>query len=273
MASGLAQLARAVLTRKPALVPSGVSVGRLEARLTVTDPQPARLERYRELVAWRGEGVPLAWPHVLASGLHLEVLSQPRFPVRLLGLVHVGHRIELLTALPASLAGAELLVFLEGYRDTERGHEFELHTELRAAGVLAWRECTTFLARKKRSGAPAPSKSPPVERPAPQRTVEFDAPAGLGRRYARVGGDPNPIHLYDLTAKLFGFRRAIAHGMWSLARCASELSSLGAPCTLEVQFKLPVFMPARLKLELRGDDFMLVGSDGKPHLTGVLSRG
>jgi len=48
-------------------------------------------------------------------------------------------------------------------------------------------------------------------------------PAGLGRRYSRVGGDINPIHLFDVTAKLFGFDRAIIHGMWTLARCVAEL--------------------------------------------------
>ena len=45
----------------------------------------------------------------------------------------------------------------------------------------------------------------------------------IGRRYGAVSGDRNPIHLYPLTARLFGFRRAIAHGMWTKARCLAAL--------------------------------------------------
>ncbi len=47
----------------------------------------------------------------------------------------------------------------------------------------------------------------------------------LGRRYGAVSGDRNPIHLYPLTAKAFGFPTNIAHGMWTLARSLSALQN------------------------------------------------
>ena len=50
-------------------------------------------------------------------------------------------------------------------------------------------------------------------------------PADLGRRYAAVSGDHNPIHLYPLTAKAFGFPRQIAHGMWTKARCVAAMEN------------------------------------------------
>ena len=40
-----------------------------------------------------------------------------------------------------------------------------------------------------------------------------------------MSGDHNPIHLYPLTAKALGFRRQIAHGMWSLARCVAAVEN------------------------------------------------
>ena len=105
------------------------------------------------------------------------------------------------------------------------------------------------------------------------RAGDFDAPAGLGRRYGPHAGDVNPIHLTDLTAKLFGFKRAIAHGMWSLARCAAEFPAEG-PGVLEVQFKLPVFLPAKLVMERTGADFTLLDeAREKPHLAGRFTRG
>ena len=59
----------------------------------------------------------------------------------------------------------------------------------------------------------------------PTGTVEWRLPGDLGRRYAAVSGDRNPIHLYPLTAKALGFPRQIAHGMWSLARCVAALEN------------------------------------------------
>ena len=100
---------------------------------------------------------------------------------------------------------------------------------------------------------------------------------GLGRRDASVSGDYNPIHLADVTARPFGFRKAIAHGMWSLARCAAELGEAGMPgqTTLDVAFRLPVYLPAWVTLESCAAtgtvDFALKDSAGhKPYLTGEL---
>ncbi|MBL8914988.1 MAG: hypothetical protein JNM17_30060 [Archangium sp.] len=267
MASGLALLARAALTRKPALVPEGKKVERVETRVPVSTLDSPKLEPFRRVIGWRGSELPLTWPHILAADAVLELLTGPRFPVKLLGLVHVANRIELHAPIGAHTRG-ELVVFLEGFKDTERGHEFELHTELHTSeGAVPWREVTTFLARKKRSGAKAPSAAA-AERPKADRVVEFEAPSGLGREYGKLAGDLNPIHLSDLSAKLFGFPRAIAHGMWSLARISAELK-LEAPCVVECQFKLPVLLPSKLKLELSGESFTLIdAATEKPHVTG-----
>ncbi len=76
-------------------------------------------------------------------------------------------------------------------------------------------------------------------------------PGDIGRRYGAVSGDRNPIHLYPLSAKLFGFKRQIAHGMWSKARCLAELQNQlpEDAFTVDVQFKLPMFVPATVKFE------------------------
>ncbi|MFZ5446441.1 MAG: MaoC/PaaZ C-terminal domain-containing protein [Myxococcota bacterium] len=261
--------ARALFARKPSLVPEGSLVARLEGSLPVR-VDDGRLARYRALCGWRGDDVPPTWPHVLASGLHLAMLTSREFPVRLLGLVHLANRIEQRRALSATEAG-RLVATLEGHRDTERGQEFELHTELRVGSEVPWRETSTFLARRKRTGSKVPS--PPGARAAVRRTVQLEAPAGLGRRYGAVAGDLNPIHVGDLPARLFGFPRAIAHGMWSLARCAAELEVHGAG-TLEAQFKLPLFLPSRPVLEVLDDGaFRLVDERReKPHLDGRWSR-
>lgn len=262
--------AKALFNRKPALAASGVATPRLEGSLEVGLDGGGRLGAYRDLCGWRSAAVPPTWPHVLASGLHLSMLTRPEFPVRLLGLVHLANRIEQRAPLDARGAG-KLLATLEGHRETERGQEFELKTELQVGAEVPWREVSTFLARAKSSGLKPPPRRQERE---VVRTVSLEAPAGLGRRYGRLAGDLNPIHVADLTARLFGFPRAIAHGMWSLARCAAELS-LEGPGTLEVQFKSPVFLPSRPMLELFADGaFRLVDEQRvRPHLEARWARG
>jgi acyl dehydratase len=76
--------------------------------------------------------------------------------------------------------------------------------------------------------------------------------AGTGRRYARVSGDVNPIHLHPWTAKAFGFPRAIAHGMWTAARAIAALQGrLPAAFTYDVAFGKPLLLPSTVELRTR----------------------
>jgi acyl dehydratase len=85
------------------------------------------------------------------------------------------------------------------------------------------------------------------------RSVVWRVPEDTGRRYARIAGDFNPIHQHAVAARLFGFKRAIVHGMYTLARAAAECADdlPGAPFTLECAFKRPVFLPSTVLFEAR----------------------
>jgi acyl dehydratase len=100
----------------------------------------------------------------------------------------------------------------------------------------------------------------------------------LGRRYAAVSGDRNPIHLYAMTAKALGFKRQIAHGMWSKARCVAALENrLPDAVTVEVAFRKPIFLPGKVAFgSLQNDEgFTFVLRDppsGALHLQGRTTR-
>ena len=75
---------------------------------------------------------------------------------------------------------------------------------------------------------------------------KLELAANLGRRYAPIAGDFNPIHLYPLTARLFGFKRPIIHGMWTLAYLLSETQPQLNQVTcghLAVRFRRPLALP------------------------------
>ena len=48
-------------------------------------------------------------------------------------------------------------------------------------------------------------------------------PKALGRQYAMLGGDFNPIHIHSSLARLMGFKEMLIHGMYNKARCIAEL--------------------------------------------------
>jgi acyl dehydratase len=108
------------------------------------------------------------------------------------------------------------------------------------------------------------------------RQTRWQLAAQLGRDYARVSGDFNPIHLTALSAKVFGFSRAIAHGMWSLARTAAVLQPPKplAAAQLDGEFKLPMLLPGEATLwsaspGLAERAFEVRDAAGaKPHLRG-----
>ena len=269
-----------MMSRKPSLVPEGGEVPRIESRLSKVVIDRKHLANYAEVCgAAAGTTLPIAYPHVLAMPLHLAMLGAEAFPVRLFGLVHVHNRIAMRQPLSAE-EPAEIRAWIEGHRETDRGQEFELHTEYAVAGDAIWDETCTFLARRK---PPTGSKPNVTRNPdgAPDGTAvqssSFRAPSGLGRRYGFISGDVNPIHMSDLTARAFGFPRAIAHGMWSLGRSASdfEAGQFNGGCELSVSFKLPIFMPSWLTLQRwsieNGSAFALRDAQAeKPHLTGTL---
>jgi len=120
----------------------------------------------------------------------------------------------------------QIHAWLEGHRETARGQELDLQTQVRVGGQIVWSETSTFLARRQgRSRVAARAAAlPNLEVPPRQdvTTSSFIVGPDVGRQYARVSGDFNPIHIADVAARFFGFKRAIAHGMWSLARCAAE---------------------------------------------------
>jgi acyl dehydratase len=277
---------RALFARRSALLPEGVTVPRLEGAISSVTARAGHLRRFRDICGFRPDGqLPVAYPHVLAMPLHIALLTRPEFVVRLMGLVHVANEIQWLRALPEEGEYA-LRAWVEGHEETDRGQEFHLHTELSDPDGVAWRECCTLLARRQVSGPQAARSARATLRapkPAPGLAVAevpFEADHRTARRFGRVSGDLNPIHLADFSARRYGFDRAVAHGMWSMAR---SLASLGpgltaAPCRIPVEFKLPLFLPSRVRLEhwqAPGEPWTFVlrdGSSARPHLAGRVEQ-
>ncbi|WP_346837083.1 MaoC/PaaZ C-terminal domain-containing protein [Microbulbifer sp. SAOS-129_SWC] len=239
-------------------------------------PDPAALKAYREVGGFAASGsLPATYPFVLAMPLQMELLVSDAFPFQVLGLVHVRNVITQYRPV-AEDSALDLECRLCGPRPAARGLEFDLHTQVSAGGDLLW-ECTSTLLRRERRGTGRVARGarkvlPNLSAATVQR---WDIPANIGRRYAAVSGDRNPIHLSRWSARLFGFPRAIAHGMWTKAHCLAALEPQlpTGPFRIDVAFKLPILLPASAQLHYCSADGAIDfavkdGSGKKPHLQG-----
>ena len=265
-----------------AKAPKGaLSLPRLDMELLPQPVDTARLATYRHLCGFaEGPNLPPTWPQVACGALHLQMLTDPAFPLPAMGVVHLRNHIEQLQPI-ASDAPLHYACHLEPVRVTDKGDEIELVTDASCNGEVVWRSVITMLsrARKVQRGTPASklSSAEPTGPVEPLRSLELRVPEDLGRRYARVAGDFNPIHQHALLARPFGFKRAIIHGMWSLARAvaACEADMPSGPVAIDVAFRRPVFLPSTVQLNIArnegGLEFVIVSQDGATlHLRGTI---
>lgn len=260
---------------------SDIRIPELSARLIGVSTVNDNLKRYQKICGFGTQtAVPITWPHILAFPLHLKLLTEKAFPLPLLGLVHLRNHITQHRPIGAG-ESLDIAVRLEGQNNTSKGLEFDLVTEAWAAGRLVWEETSTNLFRQTDKSQKKSGGEPP-ELPRYAETMDISAPESIGRQYAGVSGDRNPIHLHALTAKAFGFPRAIAHGMWSKARVLALLEQQSGwrqeAVSVSCQFKKPLFLPGTAQLNWQagksGWDYQLLNASGAaPHLSGEIRWG
>jgi hypothetical protein len=214
----------------------------------------------------------------------MAVMADGSFPFGAVGLVHLENRI-----VQTRPIGIEEELTLR-VRPTKlephpKGQTFSLLTDVRRGDRLVWESESTFLHRGRPdaelavcSGMRDKTRTQPaggqLEAPA---SAEWRLGGDLGRRYAAVSGDRNPIHMHALTARPLGFPGAIAHGMWTKARCLAALESrLDAAFSVDVRFRKAIVLPARVELAsaAEGEEIAFAVRGAKkqvPHLEGLIA--
>ena len=211
---------------------------------------PAHLAAYARVCRLPlNDVLPATYPHMLTFPLQMALMSDRSFPLALPGLVHVRNRIDVLRAIRTD-EPLDLEVWAENFAHHRSGAAVDLRATVSVGGDQVWRSTSTYLAR----GATAPEGAPEADIQVVVGDLERVAatwriPDDAGRRYAKVSGDVNPIHLSGLTAKAFGFKRAIAHGMWVEARVLGALAGrLPDELSIDVSFRKPLFLPSTVTL-------------------------
>ncbi|MCW8092907.1 MaoC/PaaZ C-terminal domain-containing protein [Alteromonas sp. ASW11-130] len=237
-------------------------------------------QSYCALVDW--EKVSRLHPlylQVQSLSLQMLCLADKHNPFPLLGLVHISNHVwqsadadpHVSFSLRAELG--ELKAHAKGWVvDVIVNGDQQGKFVYRAVGKYLIRINAPHVARKKRKDQE--QRQPFWENY--QQVAQWRIPDNIGRKYAKVSHDYNPIHLSAISAKLFGFKKAIAHGMWSLAKCYSQLATdkqFSGDIQLACEFLKPILLPAEVVVlkdsEGEGDQFTLLNGDlSQPHIRG-----
>ena len=245
------------------------AIPELTLHSTIQRLDAEKLERYRFICgsaeyssSERTDDLPPCYFQHLAGNLHMELLANPEFPVSPLGLVHIGNEIDQTRPIRQDELPVALTVSLSDGGGHPRGRLVRIETIARPpkptdAGLPPpWRSVITALLPIHRAPGADRLKTPTSSTRSDAIVVpggagamdraEWTLAANLGRRFSFLMGDFNPIHLWPWSARLFGFRRPIIHGMWTLGRSLSaiEASLPGFPRRIEVEFKRPLFLPS-----------------------------
>ncbi|QGN50591.1 MaoC/PaaZ C-terminal domain-containing protein [Micromonospora sp. WMMD558] len=214
--------------------------------------------------------LPATFPHIMGFPLALRLMTAPDFPIPLTGVVHVGNRITVHRPIRADET-LDFTTYAENLRPHDRGRVVDVVLVGSVGGEEVWRGVSTYLGKERTpGGGERRDRAEPTL--APAASARWRVEPSVGTAYARVSGDHNPIHTSRLGARLFGFRRPIAHGMWSKARCLAALEPrLPDAYTVDVAFKLPLPLPSTVNFNSTPTgNFAIHDSHARPHLLGTV---
>jgi|GEM_PF-4820772 len=238
---------RAALTFRGGLA-ADATIPRIETKIPPQIVSERTLNALCRLTRYPSAGyLPITFPFIYAFPTHLANMLDPRFPFSLMGTVHVRTEIHQIRPISAGAAIAATCS-IEGHRDTDKGAEFDLCTDISVGDECVWRGRATMLRRSSHHldhGLPTHAARPPLDGVG-AHSEQWRLESGLSRKFALTTGDINPIHLTALTARVFGFKGAIVHGSWVEMRLAGTEPDLchESNIAFECTFKQPITLPA-----------------------------
>ena len=239
-----------------------------------------KLAAYRGICELEDDGyLPVLYPHVFTAPLHMAILSHRDFPIPLFGMLHFrNHLIQHRPIKSGEVLDVE--VALSEHRIVKQGFEFDYTIKIETKGELVWNSITTYLKQGKfgteYTASPRSDLIEPITDA--EKVSESMIPKNIGKRYAKICSDYNPIHMSKFAAKLFGFKRDIAHAMWATAYSIGKTGyrNIDKPVRVDLGFKGPLFIESKsyimrsVKKDVTRFNYYIGGND-KPCIVGKIS--
>ncbi|MEQ1417645.1 MaoC family dehydratase [Acinetobacter indicus] len=231
------------------------------------------LKAYNEVCGFKNNGyIPAIYLAVLSQSLQMHMMTAEAFPFPILGLVHIRNQLKQYRKVGVNEQLTLSCKFGE-LQPHDKGVQFDFITTAQVGNEVVMEGLTTYLSRQKTGSKPA-AKAAESAVPDYVPAGQWDVSENTGRRYALTSGDFNLIHIHALTAKAFGFKQAIAHGMWSKAKALANIQ-LPDAYEADVWFKLPMYLPSQVEFltaqQAQNTDFLIRSKKNqKPHVSGSI---
>ncbi|MCA2999486.1 MAG: hypothetical protein ING75_12865 [Rhodocyclaceae bacterium] len=260
------------LTRKPAGTMPAISQrfgGLLRAE---------HVSAYRSAMGFdqRREAVPMSYHYLAIQRAQVALMLRRDFPFPVVGMVHVANRMMQLGCYDLS-ADYELALRVEEEPCASDGRSKArfvcFAAEVLQAGQVRVQCHSRYLAKRAPRQTLAQGTRVAQETPAAILDwINLDSwqlETGEGLAYARLSGDYNPIHLWDWSARLLGFKKAIIQGMHSVGRVEAALERLlgREVLQLDATFRQPILIGSRPVLRIRGAKWVVTDA-AKECITG-----
>ncbi len=210
-----------------------------------------KLQDFRKAVnAPMNAVLPSLYVHSLAFPLAMSLMLRNDFPLPLLGMIHLSNHVSVSQPLGED-ESFDIEVHSENLTSHAKGVTCDLVIRIVVDGQDRMLMRSTFLAKGVKLSDAQPVTIEHPEFAAPIRTAQWKLDSGTGRRWAKVAGDYNPIHLSALSAKALGMPSAIAHGIYMAARVLAGIEPGAGTYQWSIEFKTPVVLPATVDLGFR----------------------
>ncbi len=278
--STLSLYRRILLGRRPGLKP-GEAMPLLVADWAGVTPGADQLKKYCAATGLEDDGsLPILFPHVLTAPVHMTFIAHKDFPLSPLGALHLRNHILQHEPIRAG-EKMDVRCCLAASRVVKSGLEFDVQTAIHVDGPRKWESIATYFVRGKKFGEAGepPAIAEMDDLGEPNTDTTFHVPKNMGRHYAGIARDYNPIHVSKILAKLFGFKRDIIHGMWAAAKAMSQLPAVATdgPVRHDLAFKGPIFIDSDVSLKADAQDQgvrfdLFCGKNPRPSMCGHIRQ-
>jgi len=225
---------------------------------------PKTVSRYLKVLALGREHLPLSFYYLFAQRAHIAQMISPSFPFPVLGMIHLSNEMESFKEVKLS----QRFVLSSTISQLENCIYFAVDFKQDGEIVMTCKSTYLIANRKSKSERVTATKNEEAEF---DYFCEVDLESGDGRKYAIASGDFNFIHLHPLLAKVFGFKKAIIHGMFMCAKVNGLIEqSLEKPIKyFKIEFKKPIFLPSKVLIKSKHGHFQVTSNkDDRLHLFG-----
>lgn len=213
----------------------------------------------------------ISYYSILIGKLQLLAFSKAKFPLPILGAVHMSNEFEVFCELDEKNS-FDIDLKVHHFSKHNSGILFQVESIITQENKPIWKCVSTFLSKiqvpvkeiqkdnKFSDNMSVSSKKTLTESMIDSFGSEDDFsemqfPDNMGKEFASICGDYNPIHTNKTLAKLFGLRKCIAHGICAFAKAFAQVPfhlvpvSSKYPLKASIYFVYPIFIPSTAYLK------------------------